>query len=102
MPVSFGLQAACGGGRTWIRVVDKHHAVSDEDVVFDDYTFTDERVARDLAPFAYRCVLLDLDKGSDLCFVANLASIKVDELGKLDVSSKLYVRRDAYVSVHKN
>jgi hypothetical protein len=82
--------------------VDEHYAVSDEDVVFDNYAFTDEGVAGDLAAFAHRRVLLDLHKGSDFRFVANLTSIKVDELGKLDVSSKLYVRRDAYVSVHKS
>ena len=46
-------------------------------------------------------VLLDLDKRADLGFVADLATVEVDELGELDVSPKLHVRRDAYVRVHE-
>src|SRR5271163_1452940 len=81
-PVSFGLQAACGGCRARVEIVNEHHTVSDEDVVFDVHAFTNKRVARNLAAFAYGRVLLYLDESSDFGFVANLAAIEVDELGK--------------------
>ena len=58
--------------------------------------FTDEGVAGNLAALADGGVFLNLDKGADFRFVANLTAIKVDELGKLDILPQLHVGCDAY------
>jgi hypothetical protein len=58
-------------------------------------------VARDLAAFTDSCILLDLDERADLGFIANLATVQIDELGELDVSPKLHVRRDAHIRIHE-
>lgn len=52
-----------------------------ENVVLDGHALTNEGMARDFAAVAYLGVLLDLDKGTDLCLVSNLTAIKVDEFG---------------------
>jgi hypothetical protein len=44
---------------------------------------------------------LDLDERANLRFVANFATIEVDELGKLDVPAQLHVWSDALVRVHE-
>jgi hypothetical protein len=54
--------------------------MTDEDVIFNDHPFADEGVAGDFAAPADRSVLLNLDKGANLGFVANLASVEIDEL----------------------
>src|SRR5208283_420869 len=100
-PVGFGLQSPGGGRRARIQVVDEHHAMSDENVVFDAHAFTDKSVARDFAAFADCRIFLDLDEGPDFRFIANFASIKVDEFGKLDTLAKLHVRCNAYIIVHR-
>ncbi len=79
-PILFGLQRSvfrCGPG---VSIVDERHAVAYEDVVFDQHTFADKAVARDLAVLPYLRVLLNLDERADLGLVANLAAIQVDEL----------------------
>jgi len=95
LPVGFGLQIPVGGSGPRIAVVDEHNAVADEDVILDRDAFADESVARDLAAFTDSCILLDLDKRANLRFIADLTTVQVDELGELDVSPKLHVRRDA-------
>src|SRR5271155_4171055 len=49
LPVTLGLQIAVGSGGSRITVVDEHHAVADEYVVFDGDAFADKCVARNLA-----------------------------------------------------
>ena len=49
-------------------------------LVFDGNAFANESMARYFAVLADRSVLLDLDKGPDLGFVADFAAVKVDEL----------------------
>src|SRR5580704_297159 len=80
LPVGLGLQISVRCGRTRVAVVDEHHAMADKDVVFNGHAFTDEGVARYLAALADARVLLDFDERSNLGFVANFASIKIDEL----------------------
>jgi hypothetical protein len=75
--------------------------VADENIVLDRDAFTNEGVARDLATLANGSVLLDLDKGTNLRFITDFASVKIDELGQLDVSAQLHVRRDAYMWIHE-
>ena len=59
--------------------------MTDEHVVLDGHALADEGVARDLAPQTNLRLLLDLDECSDLCFVADLAPVQVDEPRELDV-----------------
>jgi hypothetical protein len=76
--------------------------VADEDVVLDRDSFTDERVARYLAALADGGILLNFNECSDLGFIADFASVEVDELGEFDVPSELYIRRDAYKRIHSD
>src|SRR5438445_7895805 len=57
-------------------------------------------MAIDLALFADLGVFLNFHEGADLGLLADLAPIKVDELGKSDAVSKLYLRRDALIFRH--
>ena len=77
--------------RARIRVVDKHDAVADEDIVFDDDSLADERVTRDLAALADVGVLLDLDEGAYLRLVADLAPVEIDKLRQPHILAKLDV-----------
>src|SRR5207249_7253915 len=103
LPVLPGLELPRRSRRPWIGVVDEGDAVANEDVVLDRHAFTDEGVARNLAPPADLRILLDLDEGPDLRFVADLAAVQVDELRELDVLPQLDVGRNAerFVSPHQ-
>ena len=79
-PVCFRLQRAARRGRARVLVIDEINAVADEDFVFDRDAFTDESVARYFAVAAYPDTFLNLDEGADLCAVADLAAIQVDEV----------------------
>ncbi len=79
LPVILGLKSAGFGGGTREFVVDKHHAVADEDLIGDGDAFADERVALDLAVFADKGIFLYLDKGADPGTVADPAAVKIDE-----------------------
>ena len=68
--------------------------MTDEYVIFNGHAFTNEGMARNLAAFSHARILLDLDKGANFSFVADFAAIKIDELGKFDISPQLYVGSD--------
>jgi hypothetical protein len=53
--------------------------VPDKDVVFDDYTFTNETMARDFAAPANGNVFLDFYECTDLRLVSDFASVQVYE-----------------------
>jgi hypothetical protein len=57
-------------------------------------------VAGNLAPFAHFRILLDFDERANLRFVADFASIQIDEHRELDVLPQLHVRRDAAILIH--
>src|ERR1700730_435279 len=99
-PVRFGLQFAFRGSRSRVGIVDKSHAVANEDVVLYVYALTDKRMTGNFAAPADAGIFLNLHKCADLGFVSNLASIHVDEFGELDVLSQLYIRGNAYEFVH--
>jgi len=84
LPIGFGLQRT-GSGRPWIGIINEGDAMADEHVIFDVHPSQDKSVAGNLAAAATRAFFLDLDKCADLGVVADLASVQVDELGKLDV-----------------
>src|SRR5208282_4565544 len=101
-PIGFGLQTSASGRGARVRIVNEHHAVANENVVFDGHTFADEGVAGDLAAFTNRSVLLNLYKRANLGFIADFAAVEVDELGKFDISTEFHTRRNAKEFIHKS
>src|SRR6516162_3945259 len=91
-PIAACLQLPGGRRRTRVRIVDECHAMSDEDLILDGHTLAHEGVARDLAALADRRVFLDFDERPDLCLVAYLATVEIDELRQLHVLPQLHVR----------
>jgi hypothetical protein len=75
--------------------------MADEDVVLDDDAFTDKTVTGDLAPFANAGILLNFNERPDFCFVTDLASVEIDELGKLYVFAQLHVGANGYMFIHR-
>src|SRR5881296_267994 len=100
LPIHLGLEFPRRSRRPRIGVVDEDDAVADEDVVLDCHAFTDEGVARNLALPADLRIFLDLDERPDLCSVADLAAVEVDELRELDVLPQLDVGRHVEGFVH--
>src|ERR1700685_3734079 len=49
LPVGLGLQIPAGSCRARIAVIDEGYVVTDENIVLNRHTFTDEGMARDLA-----------------------------------------------------
>lgn len=78
-PIFFRLGRAVRVGGSRELVVREHHAVADEDVVFDSHALAQKRVRRYLASTADLDSFLDLDECTDARFVADLASVGVDE-----------------------
>ena len=77
-------------------VVDEHHAVTDENAVFNRHPFSNEGVTRDFDPAPDLGVLLDLDKRADLAFIANFTAIQVGEGIDLDILAQFHVGCDAH------
>src|SRR6516165_325039 len=100
LPVGLGLQLTVGGG-TRVSVIDEHHPVPNEDVVFDGDPLAHEGVARDLASLADGRVLLNFDKGSDFCLVSNFATVEVDELRELYIRPEFDRGCNRYEFIHK-
>src|SRR5258707_2364478 len=99
-PIFFGLGRAIGRGGAWIRVVDERDAVTNKNVVFDGHALTDKTVTRDLAVPANPSVLLNLHERAHTASVADLTTVKINELGESDVFAQLNVLGDARVGVH--
>jgi len=79
-PVTARLRSSFGCGCTWIGIVSKGYAVSDEDAVFNCHTFAYEGMAGYLAIAADASTFLNLDESAKTRAVSNLASVEVDEL----------------------
>src|SRR6185369_2287373 len=83
-------------------VVNKHDAVTDEDLVFDLHALADETMRRDFTVAAHAGVLLDFDERSNAGSVANLAAVKIYEVIDFDVAPEFDVGRDhAELSGHE-
>src|ERR1035437_4795209 len=78
-PVALGLERPLSARGTGIRVVDEHHAMTDENAVFDGHAFANERVAGDLAALSYFRVLLNLDKRADFRIIADFTTVQINE-----------------------
>jgi hypothetical protein len=74
------LETAVRRGGPWEPIIDECDAVSDEHLIFNRHAFTNECVARDLAPAANLGAALDFDKRADLDVVTNLAPVKIREI----------------------
>ena len=74
--------------------------MANKDIVFNRHAFTDECVARDLAAFSNRGILLDFDERSDFCFVADFTAIEVDKLREPYVSTQPHIISDAQKRIH--
>ena len=68
--------------------------MTNKNLILNGHTFTNERMARNLAALADLCVFLDLDKCSDARIVAHLTTVKVRKTENLDVAPELNVRSD--------
>jgi len=84
LPVVFILQSTFSGC-TRIQIVDEHHSVSHEYVIFDRYSFANKSMRRDLAAAADNRVLLNFDKGADLGFIANRTAVEIDQIRLKDL-----------------
>ena len=83
-PVFLGLETVIGR-RTRIQIVNKDDAVPDEDIILDRDAFADEGVRRDLATPSNSGVFLHLDECSYLAFVADGATLEVDQFWLKDL-----------------
>src|SRR6202022_2213208 len=77
-------------------------AVPDKNIVFNDYAFADKSMARNFTAPPYLGIFLNFYKRADLSLVANLASIKIDELGEPHVLANFHVRRNGAEFVHRH
>ena len=75
--------------------------MADKDVVFNGDAFTDKGVTGNLAAPADAGILLNLNERSNLRFIADLASVEVDELGQFHIAAQLYVWSNTHVFVHR-
>ena len=80
LPVCLGLERPhCRRGAR-VSVIDEHDSMTNKDVVLYGDAFANEGVAGDLAAFPDAGVLLNFNKGANLCFRPNFASVEVNEL----------------------
>ena len=79
LPIAWPQQLAGIGGRAGKSVIGEYHAVPNEHIVFDNHAFANKGVARYLAPATDPGVLLDFYERADFTFVADFATIQVNE-----------------------
>jgi hypothetical protein len=78
-------------------IVDEHHAVPDENFVFDGDAGTNERMTRNFAALADMRIALNLDERAQLRAVSHAASVKVYERSEPHALAQNHVGRRAYV-----
>src|SRR5262245_49258925 len=100
LPILLRLNLARWSGGSGVGIVDKGHVVSDKHMVFNYHTFANERMAGNLAPFPDLRVLLNFNKSANLRLITDLATIKIDEPGKLDVLPQPHVLSYTDVFIH--
>ncbi len=66
--------------------------MTDKDIVFDEHTLTDERVALDFTILATLDALLDLDERANLRIVPDFATIEIHKIVDFDACTELDVR----------
>ena len=73
------------------RVIDEHHAVTDEAILADRHQFADERMRLHAGAGADADALLDFGKRPDKAIVADLAAVEIAGLDDLDPRAELDV-----------
>src|SRR5256885_1162489 len=68
--------------------------MADKDVVLNNDAFTDESVAGNFAVASDESAFLDFNERADLRALANLTTIKIDEVVDDDIAAELDVRSD--------
>jgi len=79
-------------------IVDKDHAVADENGVFDGDAFAEEGVARDFAMGADFHAFLNFHESANLGVVADFAAVEIDEGKDLDMVADFDIGSDSLVS----
>src|SRR5579863_1137588 len=90
-PVAFALRRTIGIGRARPAIVDKNHAVADEDFILDRDPGTNEAVARDFAAGADQRVALDFDERADTGVRADFTAVEINERADADIRSQPHV-----------
>lgn len=86
----------------WNFIIDESDAVADEDFVFDRHSFADKTVAGDFTVATDARVLLNLNERTNPGAVADLTTVKVDEVMDNNVAAELDIGRDdAKLSRHE-
>ena len=91
-PVGFRLQLAAAVGGRGITIIGESDIVTDENLVFQSYPFTNEGVAGDFAAVSNFNPFLNLHERSNLYVIPDLTTVKIDEIVKPDISAQLHVR----------
>ena len=81
------MQGTGSVGGSGVFVVDKYHAVADEDFIFNGDTLADKGVTGYLAVFADGRAFLDFNEGTDFGVIADTTAVEVDKVVNLDVFS---------------
>ena len=85
------------GGRAGKTIINKRDIVTNEDLVLNGHSFTNETVAADLAAASNLCALLYFDERANLGVVANFAAVQVrktknpNSLPQLNIRSNLTI-----------
>jgi hypothetical protein len=67
--------------------------MTDKHVVFNSYSFANERVTRDLTIVSDPGSFLDFDKGTDFGVVSDFAAIEIYKIINFHISPELHIRR---------
>ena len=93
-PVRLGLELPVPIGRPRVAVINKGHAVPNENAIFQSDAFTDEGMAGNLATGADFSPFLNFNECSDFGLVADLTSVEVNEPANANVPAQFDVRSD--------
>ena len=75
LPIRLGLQSSAFVGGAGVEIVDEGDVVPHENIVLQNHPFANEGVAGDFAAMADARAFLNLNKGSNLYVIANLAAV---------------------------
>jgi len=76
-------------GRARQLVIDEDDAMSDEDAIADGHSFTDKRVALDLAVGSYLHASLDLDDRANPSAIPDTTAVQVGERSDMHLLAEL-------------
>ena len=83
-------------------IINENHTVPDKHVILYGDSFANEGVTRNLAFLPNLRILLDFHEGTDFGLIPDFTAVQIDEFGKLNVGSELYVGRNASAVAHNS